>query len=129
MNVQPQAFARLTYRAWVQRDPGKIAREARIFGTTLTEIEREIGQPGNFGDTILVLETDQATDAQVLHAYRIRRGKWLGAYDDQYRKTYPYRADKLCSVPVVEFEPVAPFRVIRDGDFVGRGDLIEGRVG
>jgi hypothetical protein len=128
-NLRP--MARSTFTVWRLSSDVKHAVAHSLTVATLPQIEREIAVTASHGATVFVLEQDAITGAQLLHAYRIRRGKWAGRYDaDTGTKTYPCSADKLFALPVAAFEPVEPWRWSPGCDVVGVhiDDLIEGRA-
>jgi hypothetical protein len=123
--IAARRFARSTFTGWQVLDSGK-AQPHPIHGATLDQIERELAVDGLHGATILVRETETLTGTTTLHSYRVRRGKWLGRYDDACRRVYAHSADKLFSMEVSSFAPVEPWRWSPGCDVVGQSNVIEG---
>lgn len=126
--ARPVEMQRSTFTAWWITDDSRNAHPEPLFACEdLARIVGSISNGGCFGRTYFILERETIDDAQTLHTYRIRRGKWDGQFDrDTHARTYRYIADHLFSLPVDGFSPTEPFRVQRGGDYVGRDAVIEG---
>lgn len=124
--IPARRLDRSTFEAWRHPDGSKLACAHTLVAVSLPAIEREIAIAPHFGATILILETDAITDAKLLHAYRIRRGKWIGRVDERGCKTYPHSADLLFRMPVNAFDPVQPWGWSPGCDVVGLDPVLEG---
>jgi hypothetical protein len=113
-----------TFDCWLVLPNGK-AMSHHIQGDTLAEIERSMAKAAYHGETILVRETETLSGKTTLHTYRVRKGKPI-AWDADARRVYFYTAEKLVSVEVSAFQPVAPFRHTPGCDVIGFGNVIEG---
>lgn len=119
----PRAVPATQFTCW--RLTTGAAQPHPVTSTALIEIEREIAAEAHHGETFLVREDDPIREQLILHVYRVRKGKWAGRFDGA-RKTYPYVADRLFSVPVKAFEPVEPWKWAPGCDVLGRGKFVEG---
>lgn len=129
MNVPVQFTPRFAYSIWLKGDDHRLAHREQISAASLAQIEERLCHPFYQRATIFVLENDSVNEVLTLHTYRVRKGQWLGRYDEQHRKAYPYKADRLFSLPVETFEPVEPWRYEPGCDVVGAGaTIIEGSV-
>ncbi len=127
MNAPANFAPRFRYSVWVQTDDGKLAYREKIAVGSLGQIEHAIANPGYFGRRVFVREHDSVNEVLQLHVYQVRKGKWLGCYDERHIKIYAYTADRLFSLPIEAFEPVEPWRYEPGCDVVGASAvLLEG---
>lgn len=120
-------LARKAFDAWRILASGEVQVQPAA-GQDVESVAANFAHPAYFGNTILIRETCGLSGEAMLHAYRIRRGHWLGLHDENLKRIYPHKTDKLFAVKISAFEPVEPWRYTRGCDVIGnRNDPIESR--
>jgi len=127
-SLRPSRFERVSFEAWHIHGDG-VAQRKDCFGRSIAEIAAAYACEGTFGHILAVRETDEISAASAVHFFQIRRGKWLGRYNDLgSRKVYPHHAAPLFKVQVSAFDPVEPWRWVPGCDVVGRDpNVVEAR--